>query len=411
MAHSDGIITPPVSFADVNATLGTSHTNLTSLCTDSNIKQWAKYRPVQYGTRFAGILTDANRASVNYGITNIPKWGTSSRIPNIVDVWVFGDTTAAKMPDGYSSPPAAGWWTKGLPNDAFRLADFACGDDRTKGYFHRANPPIGTLDQAALNGGTANIIYKMNVDGVTAGLTITYSDLSVMNSISYQNMYFGIIIVCGNQSSRTIYLATQDNKVGAIDGAGITLWSMGAVVRFKVNSTSGAINTYFNNGTPFYVFPVITTRKNYVENSYITPTDNNTGDIYVALMPAESVALQTFYIEGIISSFTVYSTDVVTDRKLYFSFMITNNDSVVDRYFRYRLTIYDQNGTTLATTYPSSFKINAGDTQQVSSNIDGGQYWKSAYSATVEVLPQTDQPYHNTSANTMVLHGVLPRDV
>lgn len=415
MAHSDGIITAPVSFADVNATLGTSHTDLSAMCRDNNIKQWAKYRPVQYGTKFVGILTDAQRASVNYGITNIPVWsGSNSRIGNVVDVWVFDDSTSSKLPNGYSDIPSNGWWTRGLPTDAFRLADFVCGDDYSKGYFHRADPPIGVIDQAYINGGAVNIVYNMNTSGVTAGLTVTYSDLSALTNISYQNMYFGVCIVCGTKSSRTIYIATQDNKVGTIDGAGITLWSMGAFVRFKTNSTSGTLNTYLNNGTPFYVFPIITTFKNYVESSYITPfSGTGANETFIPLMPTESVSLEIFYVEGTILSFNVYSKPNQTDRKLYYSVSIKNNDSVNNRYFRYRVTIYDSNGTSLASTYPSSFQIAADDIAIFSGDnvyIDGGQHWRSAYSATVEVMPQVDVPHHDTSANTMVIHGELPRD-
>ena len=46
MSNANGLISAPVSFADVNTTLGTSHTDLGNLCTDTNIKMWARYKPV-----------------------------------------------------------------------------------------------------------------------------------------------------------------------------------------------------------------------------------------------------------------------------------------------------------------------------------------------------------------------------
>ena len=46
MAHNNGIITPPVSFGDVNAVLGTSHTTISALCQDANINPMAKYKSV-----------------------------------------------------------------------------------------------------------------------------------------------------------------------------------------------------------------------------------------------------------------------------------------------------------------------------------------------------------------------------
>lgn len=54
MAHSNGIITAPVSFGDVNAVLRTSHTDLKTMCKDSNIKWYSKYKPTSYtGIGFA----------------------------------------------------------------------------------------------------------------------------------------------------------------------------------------------------------------------------------------------------------------------------------------------------------------------------------------------------------------------
>ena len=48
MGHSGGQIYSPVSIADVNAVLGTSHTDLMTLCKDSNIKWFSKYKPTSY---------------------------------------------------------------------------------------------------------------------------------------------------------------------------------------------------------------------------------------------------------------------------------------------------------------------------------------------------------------------------
>lgn len=47
MAHNNGIITAPVSFGDVNATLGTSHTDLGNLCKDLHINKWAIFKALK----------------------------------------------------------------------------------------------------------------------------------------------------------------------------------------------------------------------------------------------------------------------------------------------------------------------------------------------------------------------------
>lgn len=397
-----GQISGPVSVRDVQRALGSSNNDVGRLCTNTNIKQWAKYRPIQYGTNYIQVLTDAQRANVNYGITNIPIWyGSGSYIANVVDVWVFDATTASKLPNGYSTVPIDGWWARKLPSNGYRLTDFVCGDDHTKGYFLGANEPIGSLYQAFINGGKTNILYNMSTAGVTAGLAITYSDLSEMINRSFQDLYFGVCIVCGTQSSRTIYIATQDNKVGAIDGSTNTLWSMGAIVRFMVNSSSGALYTYMDNGTPFYVFPIITSRKNYVENSYITPTGSAAGDVFIPLKPKESVTLQNFYVEGVITEFNAYRlTYPTSDRKTYCQFYITNNDTETSRYFRYKLTLYDGNGNELATSYPAQISFNAGEQKFFDTYVEPTQYYDQASTMKLEVFPQVASGilYRNTMA-------------
>lgn len=51
--NSNGIITAPINArADVATVLGTSDTNLSSLCTNENINKWAKYKPVELSNPF-----------------------------------------------------------------------------------------------------------------------------------------------------------------------------------------------------------------------------------------------------------------------------------------------------------------------------------------------------------------------
>ena len=47
MAYSNGIITPPVRFADVQTAIGLPSTDLATLCKGSNINMWAKFKPVR----------------------------------------------------------------------------------------------------------------------------------------------------------------------------------------------------------------------------------------------------------------------------------------------------------------------------------------------------------------------------
>lgn len=67
MASSNGIITAPVSFGDVNATLGTSHTDLHSLCQDGNINRFSKNKSVRYNS--PAVLAAADFIAAGYGLS------------------------------------------------------------------------------------------------------------------------------------------------------------------------------------------------------------------------------------------------------------------------------------------------------------------------------------------------------
>lgn len=80
MAHSNGIITAPVSFGDVNAVLGTSHTDLHALCEDNNINRFAKYKPVR--SNVMGVMTDADFIAAGYGLSAPAAFYANTQNPN-----------------------------------------------------------------------------------------------------------------------------------------------------------------------------------------------------------------------------------------------------------------------------------------------------------------------------------------
>ena len=80
MAHSNGIITAPVSFGDVNAVLGTSHTDLHALCEDNNINRFAKYKPVR--SNVMGLMTDADFIAAGYGLSAPAAFYANTQNPN-----------------------------------------------------------------------------------------------------------------------------------------------------------------------------------------------------------------------------------------------------------------------------------------------------------------------------------------
>ena len=127
MANSNGIITAPVSFADVNHVLGTGHTDLGALCEDVNINKFARYKPIR--SSVIGLLTEANRRAANHGI-EMPDVVTSSSLSlSAIQDAAANDWGYLKPTGGSSSP--------------YRLQDFGNTVSLTgEGYYHHAVPPI-----------------------------------------------------------------------------------------------------------------------------------------------------------------------------------------------------------------------------------------------------------------------------
>lgn len=371
MSYSGGVIFGNVEIADVQRALGDGHQWGNDLCRSDNIAMWAKFRPVECktadGRPIVKPLTAADRQRVNYGIGSIPIWNNKT-LANVVASWVDGSTVSGNLPNGYDTPPRGGWWERILPTSVCRLTDFNL-------YFAGAKPPIGSIDFAgAESNGNVTINYNMSKEGVTAGIALTYSDLTALNNISFQNLYFGVIIVCGS----TYYIATQDNTVGAIDGAGTTLWSMGAVVHFKVDSTSGDLSTYITNKTPFKVFPILTATKYYYGSTAISPKSGNTSMANtVALQEYETVTVGIDYTQPIILTISAYKNLPVSNQYVYYTFLLGCTEKTVQHYIAYKLYFLDDSGNILAQTTGSA-TVAAGGTVTVNSNFNVGQQFSGA---------------------------------
>ena len=137
MAHSNGKITAPVSFADVQAVLGVSSTDLATLCRHANVNKWARYKPVinniistldQWDSANNTWKSTANwyksNAANNYncGVSMILSDASDPNLRNLVTTYKNGISRI--VPTGGSSSP-------------YRLTDFA-------GYNHNAKPFISS---------------------------------------------------------------------------------------------------------------------------------------------------------------------------------------------------------------------------------------------------------------------------
>ena len=71
MSHQTNVINAPVTMpSDMAAVLRISGTDLQANCQAQQINMWAKYKPIQYSQ--VTQLSDSRRASLNYGLINIP---------------------------------------------------------------------------------------------------------------------------------------------------------------------------------------------------------------------------------------------------------------------------------------------------------------------------------------------------
>lgn len=179
MAHSNGIITAPVSFADVNAVLGTAHTDLGLLCKDSHINMWAKYKSLHL-SYFIGIPTEAMLKAVNYGLTMPSGVNAANFVSGIIN-----NTTGGLNGWGYSKP-------SGGAASPYRLQDF-------NGYNHNAIPIVSNFSVDAEVGVSQTFSCSCIIPSEGSD-SVTLNDLATPK-------YFGIVFCVG--TTPYYYITTQ----------------------------------------------------------------------------------------------------------------------------------------------------------------------------------------------------------
>lgn len=122
---SEQLITAPVSIRNLQDCFGLGANDLGTIITTANINMWARFKPVKLAT--VGLITDAQRASVNHGITLPDITRGSITAANVMDAAANAATWGYDRPTGGASEP-------------FRLADFA--NTISQGYYHGAQPFI-----------------------------------------------------------------------------------------------------------------------------------------------------------------------------------------------------------------------------------------------------------------------------
>lgn len=228
MAHSGGIITAPVSFADVNAILGTSHTDLGNLCKDSHVNKWAKYKPVVKNL----ISTTDQLASDKTWLSSATWWkGTNSNCG--ITFQSYSTILAART--AIINKTAIWSYTKpsGGAASPYRLTDF-------NQYDHNAMPPttdVSATDAQMKTGATLTI---------TAIGTAGDNEWLKLNSVGdFSNYYYLAAIYDGSGNLKL--LQTTAKKVGQFTDAE----TIEIVIPYSDYSL------IFSQNTTYYVFMML----------------------------------------------------------------------------------------------------------------------------------------------------------
>lgn len=192
--NSNEKITAPVSFADVNHVLGTSHTDLATLCKDTNIKKWARRKPVSCAK--IGVMTNADFVSVHCGLSHTTNTLVDSNGRPRNDTWTY-----TKPSGGANSP--------------YRLSDF-------DGYYSQAPRPLNIIfpdgDITISNSTSGNkigfvITFEQGISGWRSDGTCLFMRDIFFNS-SELNMYPTLALLHYTSSSAGVmYAVSADNKL------------------------------------------------------------------------------------------------------------------------------------------------------------------------------------------------------
>ena len=290
MAHSNGIITAPISFGDVNSVLGTAHTDLASLCTDKNINQWSKPKPVTFPyiepSRTSAVsaygktlwwwkgnpsYTEVAAGLVvgNYTCTSKCVWitccgvkylGFSSAIDvlkafnPLSNAYHNGDNSPLK--DNYSYVPPTG----GI-NAPYRLADF-------NNYSH--DMPFCILPDISTETGTELVNQTdPNTNKVKCGIDLYDSTDTGVSPLSFDDLFAGV----GTSQGFTVVLGVYSGNNITSVASGISITATDTSSRHKevtIDFSSSPNNTNY--------IGIYCARISVNSTSYYVPVMQSSGD-------------------------------------------------------------------------------------------------------------------------------------
>ena len=379
MSVSGSVITAPVSISDVQTVLGSTSSDLGTLCQHNNINMWAKYKPISYA--LVGLLNNTVRAAQNYGISNIPVWsGSASKIVDMADFW-FGvrASLASKAPIcGYQ----AAYWDYRRPMGGsaspFRLADFSEYplSSGSFGYFHGAPAPIASSGITNYTADSQGNLRLQSVAGINSDPRCLHlDDFSYLSQYSVSNMYFGIMLHKVGSSPAKYFAGTQTTKMSQL--ASYNAW-------LDITGWSSA-----NNGT-YEMFP-------FCANQPFSFTDNFNGisaNVFIALLEKETIGIGSTVVRLPVLSFNAYYQTSSSTRLLFYYLSLDNTGYTGTLNFTATLEVFNSSNSVIKTATLMSSVAGSSIYQQTPGSplsIDMGSLslLTSAYSVRVTVTITT----------------------
>jgi len=248
MGYSNGKITAPVSFTDVQNCLGVSNTDLDKLCKATTINMWAKYKPV--AKNLIDTVTGQWDATNNKWLSSATWWKGNGNT-DIGGITPLQFNTFSQLLSFYDGNLNGWTYTRpaGGANTPYRLQDFA-------GYNHNAPKPIENFYIAAeiRQHGQFTASAMMSMPDANAD----YISLADFTSAAFSGLYWGIAFYSG--TTFKCKLTASDPGVAQIDstfsGAAVTL-PIGTykVYPFFSDRPIPITETQEQSGTHYYTCP------------------------------------------------------------------------------------------------------------------------------------------------------------
>jgi hypothetical protein len=380
MSFVDGhIINAPVSIRDVQQCLSLGSNDLGTLLSQGNIALWAKYKPVEVGN-VVGILTDAQREAVNWGIDNIPTW-TGTYLLKMKNFWLGIDKTSGNYPDiGYKQY----YWEYKRPTTVYRLHDFS-NAAKTVGYQQDAEAPVKQFTVTSAQVDPAGIFRVYYPLGARNTRTLTYDDLTYPTaSIDVGNMYLGVMLY--HKTNGNTYAVTKDTKMSLLDGT----------QTYVEMDISGLSTSQINNFPGTYsVFPFCSASVINFTNSISSTTGT-----FMALLGDKDLVVSIQYAEIEITNVHGYKDTSSSQHYARFVVSLKNDEpsGSAARNYRVTVTLCNSSGTSLGYSGSVTGQLSGAGTYNAEVSIYIASIWSQSIYYTVETTITDTLKFKNSSS-------------